>query len=1163
MRKLRPVFAVLALVLMLVAVPFGQAAADTPPDPGDTPWPPIQPPTDNRTLAERSGVPVAQRLAAAGRFNALYGSAGAFSAPTVSAFAGADVTAVMDPGGVPHYFGPYPNYANSELPVVDPFSGAVTGGIRKFVDSLPGLGPANANNLNQYIPVAVPDKTTFPGADYYEIELREYTRQMHSDLPPTTLRGYVQVSGGVDVAPINYLGPLIVAQKDRPVRIKFTNKLPTGVGGDLFIPVDTTLMGAGMGPNMAMSNTADRVAVPGATVEITTEQPHSFQVGVNVMMMGFTPDAYNGTFQVTAVPDNTHFQVALAADPDGPATNVEPGQIMEMYTENRATVHLHGNNTVWISDGTPHQWITPADETTGYPKGVSARNVPDMWFLNGVPVAEGTPGATNDPGDGSMTFFYTNAQTARLMFYHDHAFGITRLNVYAGEAAGYLIQDPTERALVNARIIPAEQIPLVIQDKTFVPPLDQLAAQDPTWDLAKWGGEGDLWYPHVYMPNQNPWDPGGMNAFGRWHYAPWFWPPATINFPPIPNPYYDPVNAPWEPPLMPATPDPSAPAEAFMDTPLVNGTAYPYAAVDPKAYRLRILNAANDRFFNLQLYVADNTTVSADGRTNTEVKLVPAAFNPNYPAGWPVDGREGGVPDPAAAGPAFLQIGTEGGFLPAVAELTNLPIDWNTDVTNFDAGLVNQGTLILGPAERADVIVDFSAYAGKTIILYNDAPAPFPAPDPRYDYYTGNPDYTDVGGTPSTLVGYGPNVRTVMQFRVADIAPARPYNAAALKAVLPVAFRLSQDQIIVPQAAYNAAYRGNFPDNISRIFNNSLTFTPVGQADPVTIPFQPKSIQDEMGETYDIDYGRMMAGLGLQLPAGGGAQNFILYPYNSPPVDIVRNSISATPIGGLNDGTQIWKITHNGVDVHTIHFHLFNVQLINRVAWDNAIRMPDPNEVGWKETVRVNPLQDTIVALRPIVDLTDIPFTVPSSIRPIAPEHPLGEELTAGPVGFQDPVANPVQVFNHLVNFGWEYVYHCHLLAHEEMDMMHGVIFVPEDLPPPDAPANMAASWDGVQMNLSWTDESADESHWVIQRAADLAGPWTDIDIVPTATGTGVGDPITYVDTTVEQGTTYYYRVLASNIIGDATVYAAPSIGFPYIRFDSAPSDPSGSVIWP
>ena len=61
--------------------------------------------------------------------------------------------------------------------------------------------------------------------------------------------------------------------------------------------------------------------------------------------------------------------------------------IMGMFPDNRATVHLHGNNTVWIYDGTPHQWITPADENTPYPNGVSVVDVPDM----------------PDPGPGAMT----------------------------------------------------------------------------------------------------------------------------------------------------------------------------------------------------------------------------------------------------------------------------------------------------------------------------------------------------------------------------------------------------------------------------------------------------------------------------------------------------------------------------------------------------------------------------------------------------------------------------------------------------------------------------------------------------------------------------------------------------------------------------------------
>jgi hypothetical protein len=85
-------------------------------------------------------------------------------------------------GGTPHYYGPEPNWANSPEPAVDPGTGVITGGIQKFVDSLPGLYFANPdpaidaanlaaadNNLGQFIPVAVPDTTTYLGSDYYEI----------------------------------------------------------------------------------------------------------------------------------------------------------------------------------------------------------------------------------------------------------------------------------------------------------------------------------------------------------------------------------------------------------------------------------------------------------------------------------------------------------------------------------------------------------------------------------------------------------------------------------------------------------------------------------------------------------------------------------------------------------------------------------------------------------------------------------------------------------------------------------------------------------------------------------------------------------------------------------------------------------------------------------
>ena len=83
----------------------------------------------------------------------------------------------------------------SAITLKKPGSGYITPGIRKFVDTLPGLGAGAANNLGQYIPVAQSQPLTINGVelDYYEIAVVEYEEQMHSDLPPTKLRGYVQL----------------------------------------------------------------------------------------------------------------------------------------------------------------------------------------------------------------------------------------------------------------------------------------------------------------------------------------------------------------------------------------------------------------------------------------------------------------------------------------------------------------------------------------------------------------------------------------------------------------------------------------------------------------------------------------------------------------------------------------------------------------------------------------------------------------------------------------------------------------------------------------------------------------------------------------------------------------------------------------------------------
>lgn len=1526
-------------------------------------------------------------------------------------------------GGTPHYYGPEPNWANSPAPIVNATGAVVPGtGIQKFTDSLSGLYFASANflpapnnttpdyvkntanrlaasnTLQQCIPVAVPDVTSYPGSDYYEIAVVQYTEKMNSSLNPTTLRGYVQLETPVNagysehyaltypdgtpirdavthlqvyaLTPPEYLGPTIVAAKDRPVRVKFTNYLPTGSGGDLFLPVDTTVMGSGAGPIMAMPMMADRVGgAPGTTVEITTmpmAAPNNYspQVGQLVRLDGFTPIAYNGEHRVTSVTvdpvtGNTTFQVALNADPGGPATVL--GTVAEAYTQNRATLHLHGGVTPWISDGTPHQWTTPAGENTDYPEGVSVQNVPDM----------------PDPGPGSETFFYTNQQSARLMFYHDHAYGITRLNVYAGEAAGYLITDAVEQDLITRGILPDVGTPLVIQDKTFLDsnPTDPnfVLNTDPTWPFAVDTSLNNLWAPHVYMINQNPNAMDGANALGRWDYGPFFWPPWSVTNLPFHNLQSISVTAPGtgytlapivtitpaagdttgsgatatatiDPAgtvtaitllsagtgytadpivtitraagdttgagataapvteLTPNVPDLSMTMEAFQDTPVVNGTAYPYVNVDPKAYRYRILNAADDRTWNLQLYTASSIvqsiTVNAGGSGYTsaplvtiapdtahgdttgmgatatatidpatgavtainlvtvgsqytkapiitiapppaggtqatatatiytgqsEVGMVPAVPGAaNFPASWTtqtigmpgdiLDNRTGGVPDPRAIGPSMIQIGSEGGFLPSPVIWDNIPLGYERNPKNIVVGNVAEHNLLLGPAERADVIIDFSQFAGKTVILYNDGPTAVPAADARLDYYTNDVDQTSSGGATSTLPGYGPNTRTIMVFHVANTTPAAAYDltnltnafattpadttgtgATAAAAINPATgavtavtpstggslytvapivtiapppaggtqatatahivggvvqsitvtnpgkgytaapivtitrapaqqsvFVRDQDPIIVPQAPYDSAYGAtNFPSDTTayaRIQSTSLTFAPLGDGVAgitltahgtgytsaptvslnggggtgaaaaatitgvvssltltnggtgyttgatvtitggggsgatatatvaggsvtaitltnagtgytsaptvtfsdgaagtvratataaidtvvgsitltsvgsgytsaptvvltggggagaaatasltVTMPFQPKAIQ----ELFENDYGRMNATLGTELPATNGTtQTTIPLGYIDPVTELLNDTpnASATALGSAADGTQFWKITHNGVDTHFIHFHLFNVQVINRVGWDGMVKPPDPNELGWKETVRMNPLEDIIVAFRPVAP--KLPFGVPDSVRLLDPTMPQGSTMG---FGGRDPLTgNPITVTNQPYDFGWEYVWHCHILSHEEMDMMRPMqLNVASALP---AAPVFSASFGANLVSLSWTDGTpadvanlatlgnpANEIGFRIERA--LVGAGGVLGAYQTI-GTALANQTTYTGSAPSPLFQYSYRVVAYNAAGDSPSNSVATIAVPANLAATVQSGPQVTLTW-
>ena len=304
----------------------------------------------------------------------------------------------------------------------------------------------------------------------------------------------------------------------------------------------------------------------------------------------------------------------------------------------------------------------------------------------------------------------------------------------------------------------------------------------------------------------------------------------------------------------------------------------------------------------------------------------------------------------------------------------------------------------------------------------------------------------------------------------------------------------------------------------------------------------------------------MSGNLGLEAPNAqpGQQQNLILYPYVNPASEVIKGvelaGLSVTPISATNDGTQIWKITHNGVDTHPIHFHLFDVQLLNRVGWDGIIRKPDANELGWKDTVRISPLEDTIVALRPIIP--KIPFGVPDSLRALNPAMPIGStDMFNNTDALGNPISPPIT--NQVVNFGWEYVWHCHILSHEEMDMMRPMsVNVNRVLPapplvttftvnpttgygtsniltltaPPAAPSGLTAtavrSGKKANVTLNWIDNSTDETGFEIQRATNATFT------VGLNSSTVAANSVTATQTGLYRGVRYFYRVRAFNTGG-------------------------------
>lgn len=180
----------------------------------------------------------------------------------------------------------------------------------------------------------------------------------------------------------------------------------------------------------------------------------------------------------------------------------------------------------WVN-ALPSRHLLPVDHTIHGAEKHHAE-VRAVAHVHGARVSADSDGWPEDayPPGRSLLYRYPNAQDAATLWYHDHAMGITRLNIYAGLFGAYLLRDPEERAL--GLPAGAQELPLIL--------CDRLIARD-----------GQLYYPVSDDP-----------------------------------------AAPWV-------------SEAYGNATLCNGKLYPYAEVEPCRYRLRLINAANARHFELSL----------------------------------------------------------------------------------------------------------------------------------------------------------------------------------------------------------------------------------------------------------------------------------------------------------------------------------------------------------------------------------------------------------------------------------------------------------------------------------------------------------------------------------------------------------------------------------
>ncbi|MEW8508064.1 MAG: multicopper oxidase domain-containing protein [Candidatus Thiodiazotropha sp.] len=618
--------------------------------------------------------------------------------------------------------------------------------------------------------------------------------------------------------------------------------------------------------------------------------------------------------------------------------------------------HVHGAHTGASSDGyTEGWWLPNASNVSCVPR--DANGNPSWRPGPGEYVCEGTIANLLTDRDGNPDqniangtghFEYLNDQPSATLWYHDHALGMTRLNVYAGPAGFWLVRDPSgvssETGLQQGNLpnpapvagedlvatnFPADlggsrekyrEIPIVIQDRSF-------------------NADGSLYYPdnRAFFEGLNVEGTAGTpNAQFPGE------PELHINF--AGNNAQDKISdiAPiWNP-------------EAFFNTMVVNGTTWPQLEVAPSLYRFRLLNGTNARWLDLSLPIINPDTELQVSVIKDHWYREVNTRNGRYKGAWqpyqvPVDELY------------MYQIGTEQAILPKVTAVRKgfaTQLNYNSQAWAFeqppymeinnqlivgetDQSFDTQG-LLMGPAERADVIVDFRGLPDGTVIrMINRAPdSPFggtQADDPPADPETTGQVMQFVVN--HALMGTSPSDEDRApsgRLRNADTAATSPWDLMLGPVegnTLPPA-SLTRELLLIeeesPIVCAVTDFAGNVIQLMGEIPQNGVCQT------PEAAPFGPKA-----------------AVLG-NLDAAGHES-----------ATLWSDPITTDPALGA---TELWNMTNISADAHPIHVHLVKHKVVGRtsIGGGPSQKVTTPNgleawEYGWKDTVNAYPGEVTTI----------------------------------------------------------------------------------------------------------------------------------------------------------------------------------------------------------